>query len=228
MSLASIIATIAGVAIVLVAFLLLNIIEDQWDRWRKPDRSSEGEAVIFLPEVTIAVDLVPLILGLSNLEGSTIRILGDDGSYIVNKNGRVLKNGLHEWVSKGLTIQYILLSLEEDVATELLALQSQLGETAFDVRILDRDAVADDEELERLLVEFRTEHPTLFFGHDGRNALWLEGHHRPRSIYAYNVRYVSPKAMTPEWTERFNAFKNKTDKIWSSCKTLHHFDRENA
>lgn len=227
MSLTSIIAMLAGVAVILVTFLLLHIIDDKWDGWKKSVRSSEGEAEIFIREVTIAADLVPLILGLSNLKGSMIRILGDDGSYIVNKNGNVLKNGLQKWVNKGLTIQYVLLSLEEDVATELLALQSQLGETAFDVRILDRDAVADDEEMGEILAEFRTEHPTLFFGHDGRNALWLEGHHPPRSVYAYDVHYVSPNAMTPEWIERFNAFRSKTDKIWDSCKKLH-YNREIA
>lgn len=219
---------IAGIAIILVTFLLLHIVADRWDRWRKPARSSEGEAELFIREVTIAGDLVPLILGLSNLEGSIIRILGDDGSYIVNKNGNVLKKGLQDWINRGLKIQYILLSPEKDVAVELLALQSRLGETAFDVRILDYDAVTDDKEIEGLLAEFRTEHPTLFFGHDGSNALWLEGHHPPRSIYAYNVRYVSPNAMTPKWTERFDGFRDKTDKILNSCIELSRFYKEVA
>ena len=225
---ASIVPVLAGIAVILVAFLLLRVIEDLWSRRRKPPRPSEGETELFIPEVTIAGDLVPLVLGLSNLKGSTIRILGDDGSYIVKKNGSVLKKGLQKWVNRGLRIQYILLSLEEDAAAELLALQSRLGEAAFDVRILDRAAVAGDREMENLRAEFRTEHPTLFFGGDGRNALWLEGHHPPRSIYAYNVRYVSPNAMTSEWRERFDGFKARTDKIWNSCTKLSRYGRREA
>lgn len=221
LTIAIIAIVVAGILVIIVPFFLLPVIDEIWEQRKKSARPSDSQDVIFISEVTIAGDLVPLVLGLSNLKGSTIRILGDDGSYIVSKNGNILKKGMHKWIAEGLRIEYVLLSLGDGVEEALRILQSELGgEDAFDVRILDDDAVFDDNEMRALLGEFRTEHPTLFLGHDGKNALWLEGHHPPRSIHAYNVRYVSPNAMTHEWSEKFDAFKRKTDRVLEFCREL--------
>lgn len=171
----------------------------------------------------IASDLVPLLRRLRThvpFKGSNLWIFGSDGQYIVESNSRSSikkllsrmfrkwnveerwRREFKSWTEAGLKITYILLEANDDVRESLRDLKKELGE-GFDAFILKEGAIEDD------VQALRTYHPTLFMGSQGENAAWIEGWHPPGSIYAYDVTYVSPKAMQ----------RASEKEVFDACKT---------
>ena len=200
---------------------LVFVVHRTWSRLAsRPARDAWSREVIFIGAAKIATDLVPLIDDLVR-PGSKLWILGADGLYFKTRNGPMFKDAIRNWVKKGMTIEYILLRPDSRVEGDVRLLveetrKAKNHETAkgkFRVLVLGNDI----DEIGSILREIDTRHPTLFFGSDGDNALWLEGLHRRNTQYAYNVRYISPAAMVDEYKDMFDDYEKKMQKVMSRC-----------
>ena len=180
----------------------------------KQRRPANGPNPIYIQRASIASDLTPLIRGLEKegipFRDSQLWIFGSDGRYVVKNKGKRWRKALADWNAKGLRIKYILLDADEEVRRELRALKDSMRGESDAVR-LGEGAVLD------VAHELETCHPTLFIGPDGKNAAWIERLHPRDSAYAYDVKYVSPKAMLAE-RERteFESYKRKLEIVLDS------------
>ena len=186
-------------------------------RLEKRRRPSNGHDPIYVQRVSIATDFTPLISGLENsvpFKGSQLWIFGSDGRYLVNKKKKKWRSKLSDWSAKGLHIKYILLDADEEVREEVKDLKDALA-GGF-------DAVCLAEGVDRGgLRELETCHPTLFIGPDDKCAAWIERLHPRDSVYAYDVKYVSPNAMLAS-RERaeFEAYKRKLEGVLSQSVSI--------
>lgn len=175
----------------------------------KQRRPANGPNPIYIQRVSVASDLTPLIDGLENggirFRDSQLWIFGSDGRYVVKKKGKRWRKALSDWSAKGLRIKYILLDADEQVRNELRALKDSMSGPFDAVRLAEGAALDVARELE-------TCHPTLFMGPDGNNVAWIERLHPRDSAYAYDVKYVSPRAMLAdrERTE-FESYRRKLE-----------------
>ena len=180
----------------------------QWgaEQYSKRTRDAYSPETIFIPAAKVATDLVPIVDRLP-LHDSEIWIFGTDGRYFAKSNGHKLAAAIRRWLKMGLKVRYILLQLGDGVAPVLQPLvhESDRYPGSFTVSVLGKDT----SDLEDILPDLRFRHPTLFFGKDGRNAMWLEGTHKENAMYAYNVRYVSPVAMKGGPEKEFKRQKEK-------------------
>lgn len=177
----------------------------------KQRRPANGPTPIYIQRVSVASDLTPLIDGLEKegipFRDSQLWIFGSDGRYVVKNKGKRWRKALSDWSAKGLRVKYILLDADDEVRKELQALKDRMtGE--FDAVRLAEGAVPD------LARELETCHPTLLIGPDGNNAAWIERLHPRDSAYAYDVKYVSPKAMMADReSAEFESYKRKLDLV---------------
>ena len=189
------------------------------DRIKKALRSSNGSRILHFASAPAATELMPLISGLERsgipFRGSELWILGRDGLYITNRNGKQWRRRLRKWKKKGLVIKYLLLEEVEDGARDELR-NLNLGPN-LEVRQLVHNAKT--QEVARKL---QTLHPTLFFGTDGNNAAWIEGLHRRNSMYAYNVDYVPPRVIhsSLEQRRRFESYEKDLRLIYDNSTPL--------
>ena len=198
----------------------------QWG-WRKsrfarPRRDARSAEPIFIPAAKVATDLVPLIDDLAR-PGSRLCILGADGLYFMRENGEFLKNSIRAWVKKGMIVEYILLEPGDGVKQRIMPLIDELSDARGSLNVF---ALNDDaDEISSIVKEMDTRHPTLFFGVDGENAMWIEGLHKKNSIYAYNVRYISPAAMNEAQRKEFDRHQKQMKLVVSHCNAWHTEDR---
>lgn len=177
-------------------------------RLEKKQRPSNGPDPIYIQRVSVATDFTPLISGLENsvpFKDSQLWIFGSDGRYVVKK--KKWRNDLSDWSAKGLHIKYILLDADQEVREEVRNLKDEL--------VGKFDAVCLAEGVDRRnLRELETCHPTLFIGPDNKCAAWIERLHPRDSVYAYDVKYVSPNAMLAD-RERaeFERYKRKLEGV---------------
>lgn len=201
----------------------------QWvwrkSRFARPHRDARSAEPIFIPAARIATDLVPLINDLVH-PGSRLRILGADGLYFMRENGEFLKNSIRTWVKKGMIVEYILLEPGDGVKQKIMPLINELSDAhgSLNVFALNHDA----DKISSIVKEMDTRHPTLFFGADGENAMWIEGLHKKNSIYAYNVRYISPVAMSEAQRREFDRHREQMDLVVEHCNAWHTEDRSLA
>ena len=203
-----------GVACVVVAA--------QWvwgqTRFARPRRDARSAEPIFIPAARIATDLVPLINDLAR-PGSRLRILGADGLYFMRENGEFLKDSIRAWVKKGMTVEYILLDPGDGVKQRIMPLIDELSDAGGSLNVFALNHDAD--EISGIVKEMDTRHPTLFFGEDGGNAMWIEGLHRKNSTFAYNVRYISPRAMSEAQQREFDRHREQMDLVVAHCNAWH-------
>ena len=186
-------------------------------RLEKRRRPSNGPDPIYIQRVSVATDFTPLISGLESsvpFKGSQLWIFGSDGRYVVKKKKKKWRSELSNWSAKGLHIKYILLDADQEVREEVRDLKNEL--------VGEFDAVCLAEGVDRSHVrELETCHPTLFIGSNNRCAAWIERLHPRDSVYAYNVKYVSPNAMLAN-RERaeFEAYKRKLETVLSQSVSI--------
>lgn len=179
-------------------------------RFEKGQRPSNGPDPIYIQRVSVATHLTPLIGGLEKsvpFKDSQLWIFGSDGRYVVKKKKKRWRTELSDWSAKGLHIKYILLDADQEVREELRNLKGEM-EGPFDAVCLVEGALPD------LARELETCHPTLFIGPGNRDAAWIERLHPRDSAYAYDVKYVSPKAMLAS-RERaeFDDYRSKLEMV---------------
>ena len=119
---------VLGGLVPLAGYLLAIHADNRAISRAKRKRDGNGAAVLSMSVVTIADDLVPLIRQLDNLKGGRIRVVGNDGRYIVKRNGRSWRDGILEWTGAGLEVNYVLLGPDEGVRRELLHLSRETDE----------------------------------------------------------------------------------------------------
>ena len=188
---------------------------------------------IFLSEATVAQDLVPMLLAIDkspncSLQGASITIFGNDGRYIVSRNGDMLAKGIEKWVEKGARVRYVLLEADPSVRRKFQDRMSDIGPDKLEVLVLNNEEEGTaslpkrSEDLDKLRERMRTFHPTLFLGKEGQKAMWIEGLHLPNSTVAYNVTYVSPGVMSTssELTKQYDSYKRDIDAIVQNCASL--------
>lgn len=215
---------VLGGLVPLAGYLLAICADNRAVSRARKKRDGNSAAVLSMSVATIANDLVPLIRKLDNLKGGKIRVVGSDGRYVVKRNGRSWRDGILEWTEAGLEVSYVLLGPGEGVQDELVRLSREAdernageGQGRLRVYVLQDEC---SEEAASMADELRTFHPTLFAGADGRKAMWLEGIHEADAEYAYNVRYVSPSAMSDELEEEYGEYDGKIDTLMENCKEM--------
>ena len=177
----------------------------------KQRRPANGPHPIYIQRVSVATDLTPLIRGLEKegipFDRSQLWIFGSDGRYVVKNRRKRWRRELSDWSAKGLRIKYILLDADDEVREEIRALKGQM-KGAFDAVHLADGALPE------LARELETCHPTLFIAPDDKCAAWIERLHPRDSAYAYDVKYVSPKAMLADReSKEFESYRRKLELV---------------
>ena len=212
-------AFVLAIVIPLASYVAaVNIVRLE-DFLKKELRNAYSEQVITIPVAQAASDLTPLIRKLP-LENGNLLIFGEDGSYITMPNGAAFRKALLKWTKRGLHVTYVILHPEEDVGAQIQQLMKDTEEASGS---LDVFVLKSDTSLEELgLQEMHTRHPTLFTSRDGESAMWLEGVHQPKSKYAYNVQYVSPKVLrsSNKHREEFDRQRENVQLILDRCDPL--------
>lgn len=194
-------------------------------RRNRPKRPANADFVLSIPSVTIADDLIPLIDDLiaefPPAGEKRLQVMGGDGKYITLANGEQWRNGIRSWTDKGLNVDYILLDADEEVIRELKGLQFECQQNLgdFSVSVLNRDKATG---IGKLVEGLKTRHPTLFFGPGNERAMWIEGNHPEESEFAFDVSYVSPRAMERHETARslFEKYQSEIDSIAPFCSPI--------
>lgn len=182
-------------------------------RLEKVRRPSNGLSPIYIQRVSAATDLTPLIRGLGEsvpFKGSRLWIFGSDGRYLVKNKKKRWRKELSDWVAQGLHITYILLDADQEVRDEIGKLKGEMDKVdgGFDAVCLAKGAIP------HIARALETCHPTLFIGSNNKDAAWIERLHPRDSIYAYDVKYVSPNAMlASREREEFDTYKCKLEMV---------------
>lgn len=204
------------------------------DSLKKRRRPANGPTRFFLSRVSVASDLIPLIGALldslpkgsqpfdpnKTFDGCELRIFGSDGRYIVNSKRRKWRRKMKAWTDAGLKIQYILLEADDEVRQGLVDLGKYMKNGRFDAIALNEGAVPD------IARELETCHPTIFLGREGYNAAWIEGFHPRDSVHAYDVEYISPRAMerSRRELETFEYYVARLDAVIENSHSLMNTD----
>lgn len=199
------------------------------DSFKKLLRPANGPKRVVLSRVSVASDLMPLIGALLSslpkgdipkdglpFDGCELRIFGSDGRYIVNSKRRKWRKTMKAWSDAGLKIRYILLEADDEVRQGLADLRNYMKNGRFDAIALNEGALPD------IARELESCHPTIFLGRGGHNAAWIEGFHPRDSIHAYDVEYISPRAMklSRRELETFEYYAAKLDAILKNSHSL--------
>ena len=189
-----------------------------FERRRRP---SNGPLPIYLPRVSVATDLTPLISGLERegipFRDSQLWIFGSDGRYVVKSQKKRWRKELADWSAKGLRAKYILLEAERDVREAIRELKTKMG-ASFEAVCLAEGAVPE------VARELETCHPTLFIGPGDNNAAWIERLHPTDSVYAYDVKCVSPKAMMARRERKeFESYRRKLELVLDNSVPISNF-----
>lgn len=185
-----------SLGIVCVAIFL----KDEVQKWR---RDAFDKKVIFIGVTQIATDLVPLMLKLVRKYGAELRMrtFGVDGAYFASLTAWLWNFAIKHALKRDVQVDYVLRKMNPKAEKSLSKLAKSSKGDALRVYVV-QDSLLDDE-VQAHLDEMRTRHATLFTGPDNARAMWLEGKHKEGGTYAYNVRYVSPRAMVGEWEEEY-------------------------
>lgn len=187
---------------------------------RLRDYSSHGR----LSSAYAASDLVPWVLGMDNLHGCRIQVLGGDGTYINQKSGSVWSDGLQAWIKEGVDVDYILLGIDKSTRKRYLNLMTELngnGQTHLRVKVARMPDGGYPDAVKKTREDLRTCHPTLLYGSDlSKRAMWIEGDHPPNSEFAYDVWYVPPNAMDDECKNEFEHYERQVETIKPYCVDL--------
>ena len=208
-------SAVVGGGSVPVGFGLVLIVEYVQKKWCRP---ANGTNPIYIQRANAPTDLVPLINGLAKcgipFDGSELWVFGNDSRYIVNNADGPWRRAFDDWARRGLKIRFILLEADDDVRRVLHELKLVLKDS-FDATVLNGGAVP------AVARELDTYHPTLFLA-TGHNAAWIEGLHHRNSLCAYDVEYISPKAMRnwPEKDELFRSCKDRLDLVLENSTSL--------
>ena len=187
------------------AGLGLVLIVERVQKWCRP---ANGVNPIYIRRTRVSTDLVPLINGLAKcgipFDRSELWVFGSDGRYIVNNDEGPWRKAFDDWADKGLRVKFIILEADDDVRDAMRELKRTL-KGSFDATVLNEGAIPT------LARELETFHPTLFLA-EGNDAAWIEGLHHRNSTCAYDVEYISPRAMR-KWPEKADLFRSCKDKL---------------
>lgn len=211
----------AAIMIPILALIIVGVSQWGFEKYSKEARDAYSPETIFIGAAKVATDLLPLINRLP-FHGSEIWIFGADGRYFAKPKGHILIKAIREWMKGGMTVQYTLLELGDGVWPVLASLMKESTHHSGNFKVFVVDT--DEPTLQDILPEVRFRHPTLFFGKDGRRAMWLEGTHKENAMYAYNVRYVSPVAMKGEQEAEFERQKEILELLMEHCVDHSPFD----
>lgn len=191
---------IPGVSLCIVCVVIW--MKDQAKKWR---RDAFGHEVIFIGVTQIATDLVPLMWKLVGKYGKElqIRTFGVDGAYFASLTAWLWNFAIRHALRRGVQVEYVLGQEEMDPKAKksLSKLAGWSSSKGYSLRVYVLRSKPSASEA--CLKEMRTRHPTLFTAPRNVRAMWLEGKHKEGGTYAYNVRYVSPQAMSGKWEKEF-------------------------
>ncbi|MEL6641359.1 MAG: hypothetical protein AAFP98_08620 [Pseudomonadota bacterium] len=209
--------TLLGFLVSVFALILANTFFALKERRMKATRSVEGTDPLLIKVASIAKDLSPLIDKLHIGRGQIV-IVGGDGSYLMNdRTARYFKRSLSRWLKQGLDICYILTCA--DRATELRFADLCSDKDFPGLKVYSVKETRSS--LEAVFCKrYRNFHPTLIETEDHRRAIWLEGDHPDNSEFAYNIKFVSPTAMSAVYEKEFEEIKGQIVDIMLNSSLL--------
>ena len=155
-----------------------------WLQSRGSVKASDGSGPAF-SYARASSDLDRCLHGL-DLRDAVFEMLGGDGEYIC-LNGRMLKRVMSKWIEAGARIEYTLTSPSQDANKLFLDFAETVGNDKFQLFTVSA--------LPQKYKKYRTFHPSLITFADGTRAMWIEGHHPPKSSIAYDVKFISKEEM---------------------------------
>ena len=211
-----------GVVIPAASLFIVYVVISTKDQARKWLRDAFAPDVIFIGVTQIATDLVPLMWKLVRVHGNELRIrtFGVDGAYFASFHAWLWNGAIKYSLRKGVQVEYILcekLDAKAEKSLSKLLKWSRRKGCKLHVYVLPASRSND---VDVHLAEARTRHPTLFTGRNKAHAMWLEGKHKEGGKYVYNVRYVSPRAMSGKWEKEFVRQNDLLTAIVSACEPL--------
>lgn len=212
---------VAGVLVVLLGIQLAKWADRRARRAEIASRDSNGRSKIELSQTGVSGDFVPLVTNIKhNKEGNPrIELFGEDGAYLqLDRKGQDWVDGITSWIANGWNVTYTILYPDETTKRRLLDLMNNVRKDALVVYTIDDDQ--DTAPVDDLIEERRTFHPNLIYDGLGGKGMWVEGTHMAGSEYAYNVEYVSPRAMTAELRREFDQYEAENHQIRGYCKRL--------
>ncbi|MDJ0824813.1 MAG: hypothetical protein QNJ16_04855 [Rhodobacter sp.] len=184
----------------------------QWDL-------TAGEE-LHLKSASIASDLAPLFSRL-DMSGAKISVVGGDGSYIRSSRRRQMRRMVRSWTKAGAHVTYILHDPSKRTETLFSEFAEQISTSghAGSLTVVLAPKECRNDESAVLLADYRNHHPTVYVGPSGR-ALWLEGLHPDNSVFAYNIRYIPPSAVTESANSKatFKKYLEAIEKMEDICQ----------
>lgn len=196
---------VAGVLVILLGIKIAKWLDSHANNAEMASRDSNSPVALDFSVTGVSGDLVPLVSGIEHEPGKARIDLFGDGSYVqLDGKGNDWINGMKHWIDNGWNVTYTVLFPSETTKDLLLKLMEDAREGALVVYIIDDEG--DTSQFKDLVDKRRTFHPNLIHDGFGGNGMWVEGTHMAGSEYAYNVEYVSPKAMTAERQQQFKQY----------------------
>lgn len=204
---------VAGVAVILLGIQVAKWLDRRANEAEVASRDSNSPDEYAISVAGVSGDLIPLVSGINHQAGEArIELFGDDGAYVqLDRKGREWLTGMKHWINDGWNVTYTILHPDETTKGMFRKLMKDVGEDALVVYVVDHERVIS--EVHDLIEERRTFHPNLIYDGEGGQGMWVEGTHMAGSEYAYNVEYVSPKAMTPQRLREFKQYEKENNLI---------------
>ncbi|MDA4844752.1 hypothetical protein [Hoeflea poritis] len=194
-------AFFAGILIGLVVLLTINTISAKQKKKDKIKRYKNITDPIDVPVATIAKDLGPLFEKYIS-DGTKIDIVGD-GYYAYSTNEKIWMKCLRGWLSRGISISYILIEADKAALSALHPLMAEYGDKFLVYELRKTHA---DEKIGKIADLFFTMHPVLISTDLGQG-MWLEKYHPRHSCHAYNNRFVPPGKLADGDLDMHTKFK---------------------
>ena len=237
-----VVGMLAGVVAFAGALLMTGAIAELVDERRaeriRERRLTRLDKPLKIRMAQISSDLAPLIdeLPREARKNGLLRIVGYDGNYVRGPYRTLWKRSLVRWLREGLTIEYILLTKPdpevESAYRKLLSRENEEARARMDILCVREDVDKEDFEDRGIdLDSILTKHPTLFrdYVHASKKgdkkavrAMWIEGIHEPESSVAYDVTYVSDRAMRGEEEEKYDYYDGQIQSLAGLCYSLLH------
>lgn len=170
-------------------------------------------------KASVATVLIPLVRGHIK-EGTTIRIVGNDGENLCNESYCLWRNAIVDWMKKfNCKIEYIFVNPNDQTVQSVKNIITEMKQTksseVFYPYKIDSEKIKNNKEYLEIVEMIKTFHFVVF---DNPKQIWLESYHEEGSLTAYDCEYIPPALASNDI--RFNILKEKFESIKKNATVL--------
>ncbi|MFV1874540.1 hypothetical protein [Nioella sp.] len=142
-------------------------------------------------EATVARQLVPRFSQIVE-RGDRVVVVGDDACYVDSIGGPHLFKGFEEWIERGASICYLIISSHPSSCASLVEF-SKRHPGSFSLKFASQYRGGENW-VEKAVDSLKFSHPSFIErGDRSIQAVWFEGYHASGSHIARDVDYISAK-----------------------------------